>query len=179
MKKLIAFHGTGDSPEFMWFPWLKKEAQKLGYEVSIPQMPDQDMPMLSKWLPIALKEIYTEETIIVGHSAGAALILPLLESLKVKVSKAIMVAGYCEPINSVKGILPDSYDWNKIKSNVKELYFINSDNDPWKCDDKQGLKMFKHLGGTLILCHGQGHFGSMTFNKPLYEFPLLLKLITL
>jgi len=179
MKNLIALHGTADSPEFMWFPWLKKETEKLGFKVSIPQMPDADCPMLSKWLPAGLKERYSKETVIVGHSAGAALILPLLESLSVRVAKAIMIAGYCEPVNSITDILPESYDWEKIKSHAKEFYFINSDDDPWHCDDKQGLKMFKHLGGTLILCHGQGHFGSAKFNKPLYKFPLLLSLITL
>lgn len=177
MKNLIAFHGTGDTPEFMWFPWLKKETEKLGFSVSMPQMPDADNPQIDKWLPAALQQTYTEETVIVGHSAGAALILPLLESLNVKVAKAIMVAGYCEPVNAITGILKGSYDWEKIKSHVNELYIVNSDDDPWKCDDKQGLTMFKHLGGTLILCHNMGHFGSNTFKRPLYEFPLLLKLL--
>ena len=177
MKNLIGFHGTGDTPEFMWFPWLKKEAEANGFTVSMPQLPDADNPDVNKWLPAALEQNYTEETVIVGHSAGAALILPLLESLNVTIAKAIIVAGYCEPVNPVTGILKDTYDWEKMKQHVKEIYIINSDDDPWKCDDKQGLKLFQHLGGTLILCHNMGHFGSQTYKRPLYEFPLLLKLI--
>jgi hypothetical protein len=39
--------------------------------------------------------------------------------------------------------------------------------------------MFDHLGGTLIVRHGEGHMGSDSFNQPYKEFPLLEKLIVL
>ena len=65
----------------------------------------------------------------------------------------------------------------KIKSNVKDIIFINSDNDPWGCDDKEGYYMFENIGGTLIVRHGEGHMGSNDFNQPYKEFPLLEKLI--
>ena len=29
MKKIIVLHGTGESPESFWYPWLKKETEKL------------------------------------------------------------------------------------------------------------------------------------------------------
>lgn len=57
-----------------------------------------------------------------------------------------------------------------------EIIFINSDNDPWGCDDKQGRKMFDKLGGTLIIRH-DGHMGSEKFNQPYREFPLVVKLV--
>jgi len=37
--------------------------------------------------------------------------------------------------------------------------FINSVNDPWGCNDKQGRKMFDNLGGTLVV-NNDGHMGS-------------------
>ena len=57
------------------------------------------------------------------------------------------------------------------------MILINSDNDPWGCDDKAGKFIFDNLGGTLIIRHGEGHMGSNTFNQPYREFPLLLELI--
>lgn len=69
------------------------------------------------------------------------------------------------------------YDWERIKTHVRDVVFIHSDNDPWGCDDKKGREMFDHLGGTLIIRHGEGHMGSNKFNQPYREFPLLLKLI--
>lgn len=73
-------------------------------------------------------------------------------------------------------MIQDVYDWEKIKRNVRELYFINSVNDPWGCNDVEGRWMFDRLGGTLIINH-EGHMGSDTFKQPYKEFPLLLKLL--
>ncbi len=74
-------------------------------------------------------------------------------------------------------ILQKKYDWNKIRENVKDIIFINSDNDPWGCDDKEGYYMFKNIGGTLVIRHGEGHMGSDKFNQPYKEFPLLESLL--
>jgi len=73
--------------------------------------------------------------------------------------------------------LQKQYNWKKIKKNVKDIIFINSSNDPWGCDDKEGLFLFKHLGGTLIIREGEGHMGSDTFKQPYRTFPLLEKLL--
>lgn len=62
---------------------------------------------------------------------------------------------------------------------MKDLIFINSDNDPWGCNDKEGLYMWKHLGGTLILREGEGHMGSDSFHQPYIRFELLEKLLDL
>jgi hypothetical protein len=40
-------------------------------------------------------------------------------------------------------------------NNIKDIIFINSDNDPWGCDDKEGEYMHEHLGGQLIINHEQ------------------------
>ena len=92
---------------------------------------------------------------------------------------AILVAGYArqkEEFKNPEKILQNTYDWVKIKKNVNEIILINSDNDPWGCDDIEGRYMFDHLGGTLIIKH-EGHMGSDTFKQPYKEFPLLVKLI--
>ncbi len=56
------------------------------------------------------------------------------------------------------------------------IVVINSDNDPWKCDDKQGKIMADNTGGKLIVLH-EGHMGSLKFDQPYKEFPLLIDLI--
>jgi uncharacterized protein len=73
-------------------------------------------------------------------------------------------------------ILQSSYDWEKIKKNVGEIIFINSENDPWGCDDKEGAYMQKHLGGQLIV-NSEGHMGSEKFNQPYRTFPLLEEIL--
>jgi uncharacterized protein len=182
MKNAKLFHGTGCSPESYWFPYVKKNLQKLGYTVDVPQLPETDNPDLSKWLPVALNtSIYDSETIIVGHSAGGPLVLSVLENINVQISIAILIAGYARPKGKLKlkeKILQDQYDWEKIKHTVKELYFVNSDNDPWGCNDVEGRYMLDHLGGTLIIKQGEGHMGSDSYHQPYKEFPLLVKLLS-
>jgi len=131
-------------------------------------------------LPFVLKHgTYDNESVLVGHSAGCPLILSVLENLNVKIKGAVLVAGFIENLSKVdkEPILQKTYNWRKIKNNVENLFFINSDNDPWGCDDKAGRKMFDKLGGNLIIRHGEGHMGSDKFNQPYKKFPLLLKII--
>ena len=74
-------------------------------------------------------------------------------------------------------ILQKKYDWEKIKAHCQEFIFINSDNDPWGADDKQGKEMWEKLGGRLVLWQGEGHMGSMKYNQPYLEFPFLVSLV--
>jgi predicted alpha/beta hydrolase family esterase len=92
-----------------------------------------------------------------------------------------LVAGYSEQKGNDDNplILQKSYNWSKIKSNVKDIIFINSSDDPWGCDDQAGLVLFKNLGGTIIIREGEGHMGSDSFNQPYKTFPLLEKLLEL
>ncbi|MFA6389715.1 MAG: alpha/beta hydrolase [Patescibacteria group bacterium] len=179
MKNAIILHGTGDSPDKYWFPWLEKELKAWGFEVWLPALPNAEYPNLKEWLPYILEngEI-NGGTILIGHSAGAQIILSVLEYINVKIKKAILVSGYAKALRKDVNASKDSeeFNWEKIKEKAGEFIFINSDNDPWGCDDKQGKIMQEHLGGRLIIRH-DGHMGSTTYNQPYKEFPLLLELI--
>jgi hypothetical protein len=180
MKNANIFHGTGCNSHSYWFPYVKAELETRDYKVWVPDLPDTDLPDLKKWLPVALKGLYSPETVIIGHSAGGPLLLSILEHLDNPIRMAILVAGYARekgPRKVPELILQNEYDWGKIKKNVKKIFFINSDNDPWGCNDVEGRYMFDHLGGTQIIKHGEGHMGSDTYKQPYKEFPLLVKLI--
>ena len=179
MKNACIFHGSSSSPEHFWYPYVKRELEKRGYKTWVPQLPDTDNPDLKTQLPFVLNNYsYNNETVLIGHSAGCPLILSLLQNLEVKIKLAILVAGLTEPPDDKPApILQSEYDWKEISSNCNNFVFINSDNDPWGCDDKQGRKMFDHLGGELIIRHGEGHMGSESFNQPYKEFPLIVNLV--
>jgi len=180
MKNVVILHGTGETDQSYWFPYIKKELEKKGYSVSIPNLPNTDSPTLETQLPTVIKEHYDTDTILIGHSSGCALILSVLEHITVQVKQAILVAGFARPYGKDKHqdpILQETYNWEKIKTNCKELIFINSDNDPWGCNDVEGRYMLDHLGGKLIIMKGEGHMGSDTFKQPYKEFPFLLRLI--
>jgi uncharacterized protein len=107
---------------------------------------------------------YDGETVLIGHSGGAALLLAILERLDVVVPQAFLVAGYCtEPNTGDEPVLQDSYRWEAIRAHVRDIYFLNSVEDEFGCDVGQGRAMLDHLGGTLIV-RRDGHFTSETLS---------------
>lgn len=179
MKNAIIFHGTDDNPDLYWYRWLGKQLEQAGYEVEIPSNQDINKIAITDFLPKTLKRHkFNADTILVGHSAGGPLILSILEHIDVQIAKAVLVAGYSEhPDDQMEDpILQETYDWAKIKRNAKEFVFINSVNDPWSCDDKQGRIMFDQLGGTQVILN-DGHFGSVPKGQKYDTFPILKTLV--
>jgi predicted alpha/beta hydrolase family esterase len=178
--KAIIFHGTECKPEDFWYQWLKEKLEARGYTVELPYYSDMNRVPIAEYLPRILKaHSFDEETVLIGHSAGCPLILSILENIDATIAQAVLVAGFSEELPPETGddvILQPSYDWEKTKAHCQDFVFINSDNDPWGCDDKQGRKLFDKLGGTQIIRH-DGHFGSTSNNQPYKEFPLLERVI--
>ena len=175
-RKAIIFHGTGGNPEIVWYPWLRQRLTERGYAVEVPHYPGMNVEPIATFLPKVLAgHKFDEDTVLVGHSGGAAFLLALLEHIDATVAQAILVAGYStQPTTDEEPVLQDSYDWAAIKAHARDLYFINSIRDPYGCDAQQGRVMFEHLGGTQIV-RDDGHFGD--YDQPYPTFELLDKLI--
>jgi len=180
MRNAIILHAMEDSPNDHWYPWLKSQLEQKGYQVWCPQLPDTNNPKLTNWVPFIMSNgEFTSETVIIGHSAGASVILAILEELKIKINQTILVAGFSFYPGG-DGILKPSYDWEKIKSNVEEMIIINSDNDPYGHDDVKGrimLEMLNMDGSIQIIMKGQKHMCVDETDQKYKEFPLLLRLI--
>src|SRR3989344_4498015 len=56
MKRAIIVHCWEGYPKYCWYPQTKKELEKKGFQVEVPEMPETANPKLSGWLP-KLKEI--------------------------------------------------------------------------------------------------------------------------
>jgi hypothetical protein len=179
MKNAIILHGTGDTNDMYWFPYMKRALEQKGYDVWLPQLPNAEKPNLADWLPFVLKGgMFTKDTILIGHSAGSQLILSILEQIKTPIRQAVLVSGYAKPLRKTMSAEDvGEFEWNKIQGKYKEIIFINSDNDPWGCNDIQGRIMLDHCGGTLVIPKGEGHMGSTTHRQPYAEFPLLVRLL--
>lgn len=179
--KVIIFHGTDCEPDskFYWYSWLKQQLEASGHEVELPYYPDINHESIDTFLPKVLeRHTFTPDTVLVGHSAGSPLILSVLENLDTPVHLCVLVAGYSMrlPGESTDPVLQQTYNWQRIKQNGNEFVFINSVDDPWGCDDKQGRILFDNLGGTQII-RNEGHFGSESQNLPYIEFPLLRDIV--
>jgi len=181
VKTAILLHGHGGSDkDYFWFEDTKKYLESNGYEVWWPLLPHTNSPKLVETRDFVLQNMpaIDKSTIIIGHSSACPLILHILQFLKVKVNKVILVSGYyVAQSDGQNSMLPENFDWDEIKTKASEFVLINSDNDPWGCDDKQARPVAEKLNAKFILAKGQGHMGSETYNQPYREFPLLKSLV--
>ncbi len=174
------FHGTDGYPEENWFPWMKKELEKLGIKTTVPQFLEADKPSLVKWS--ASFEPYEKEigenTIILGHSLGATFLLRLLERIPGKIKAAFLVAVPIgvPPIKNWEGDQPfigHPFDWVKIKKHAEQFFVYQSDDDPY-VSIGNGETLAKNLGVLMNFIPHAGHFNAKAGYR---EFPELLEKI--
>ncbi|OGE86021.1 MAG: hypothetical protein A3J48_03240 [Candidatus Doudnabacteria bacterium RIFCSPHIGHO2_02_FULL_46_11] len=165
-NRVFIIHGYGGHPSDNWFPWLKTELEKLGYEVYVPAMPNTDTPQLAEWLSSLKALISTPDgnTYFVGHSLGCITILRYLESLgeNQKVGGAVLAAAFIDPIilKEVNHFVSEPLNAEKIKQSVvKGLVVVNSDNDPYM-PFEQAEKLKLLLNSRLIKVHNGAHLSA-------------------
>ena len=184
MKTAWLLHGTGGSnTDYFWFEDTKKYLESKDYEVWWPLLPQTEKPNLEEtrnYIEDGMP-LFNEDTIIIGHSSACPAILNLLQFVKVPIKQVILVAGFYQSLNndgySDLMLQGKEYDWESIKQVVRDIVLINSDNDPWGCDDKQARPVAKKLDAKFVFAEGQGHMGSGTYDQPYREFPLLKEVL--
>ena len=173
-------HGVYADPDANWFPWLKQELEKSGFEVIVPKFPTPLDQSLESWFRAFsnYENKINEETVLIGHSLGAAFILNYLERTNKKIKAAILVAGFHKLLGSKydeinKTFIDKDFDWNKIKNNCNKFFVFASDNDEY-IPLEIGKELAQNLGAELNIVHDGGHLNK----KDGYDnFPLLLETI--
>jgi hypothetical protein len=183
-KRVFIIYGWDGFPEECWFPWLKKELEKKGFEVSIPDMPNPEIPVIEDWVSAVEEAVGNadENTFFVGHSTGCQTIIRYLEGLpdKTKIGGVVFVAGWFKLTNledaEVEAIaepwLTRHIDFSKVKMKIKNSVAILSDNDTYNYV-KENSNIFKNkLGAKIVMEHNKGHIGNESGIK---ELPSALK----
>ena len=168
MKNAFIFHGTEGYPEENWFPWLKRELEKLDYQVYVPHFPSPpNIPArIAEWFDVLKKyeQYINEDTILIGHSLGGIFTLRLLERLEHPIKAAIFIGtpigvrpilNY-EKDNSFSGF---SFDWNVIIQKAKHFLVFQSNDDPFVCLSN-GEQLAKNLNVALHFVPNAGHFNA-------------------
>lgn len=162
MSNIFIIHGVEGHPGENWFPWLQRELEVLGHRVIVPQFPTPERQTLSDWLVVfeKYKEFLTPETVVVGHSLGAAFLLNIIEKYPVKA--AFFASGFAEKAGnhfdpSMATFSQKAFDWEKIKNNCKNFVIFHGDNDPYiklqKAHELAGI-----LGVEVNVIKNGGHF---------------------
>lgn len=168
-KRVFIIHGWDGYPEEGWFPWLKQEFEKNGFQVQVPAMPEPAEPKIGAWVSHLAKTVgdVDENTFFVGHSIGCQTILRYLESLPTdkKVGGVIFVAGWFTLMNletdEEKEIaqpwLETPIDFEKVKQRTRKFFAVFSDNDEVVPFNNKEL-FEQRLGAKTAVEHQKGHF---------------------
>lgn len=181
MKNAIIIHGTYGNPDENWFPWLKGELEKIGYHVDIPSFPTPDNQNFGSWMDVFSDygKKLNSDSIIIGHSLGAAFILAIIELLDYPVKAVFLVSGFLGLLGNDefdelnKDFVVRKFDWDKIKRNANGIYIYHSDNDPYVPLDK-AYDLAGNLGVEPNVIGGAGHFNE---KSGYIKFPQLLERI--
>ncbi len=176
-KRLVIVHGWTGLPEHGWYPWLKGEIEKKGWEASIPAMPNTHEPKLHEWLPALVQAIgkVDENTYLVGHSLGCITIIRFLETLESKesIGGAVFVAGYDNNLDAkeMESFFKAPINWEKAKRVCKQFVSIHSEDDPDVPIDNS-VRLKNNLNAKKIVVNGYRHF---TSNDGITSLPLVLQ----
>ncbi len=183
MKNALILHGldfykAGNQHLTNWFPWLKEELEKLGYDVWLPELPDAWEPDINKYWDFLKDFNFNNETIIVGHSAGGTAVFGILNKLPAnkKIKLAISVAGlYMDNNGRCKKLFSEKYDWMKIGKQAEKICIMWSEDDPYITrfhTDNLSAK----LGVEPIIFKDKKHF-DLGASEEFRKFPELLEMI--
>src|SRR5258706_2353330 len=188
MQRVFLIHGWKGSPTSDWFLWARKELEKHGYKVFVPEMPDSTFPKIGPWVTKIKETVGKPERndIFVGHSMGCQAILRYWESLPsdTKIKKVILIAGFEKmkiaffDVSAdrvyIKPWGKDPIDYPKIKKMADSWVCVFSDNDPGVPYHKNAEIFKSRLGAEIVLKKRMGHFSQ---EDGVTELPFLLELI--
>lgn len=182
MKNVLILHGTENTSQGNWFPWLKGELEKRDYAVWCPDLPKADHPDLKRYSNYIFGNndwYFDKNSIIVGHSSGGVAALKLLQQLPkgVIIDRCITAGAFINTHGweNIKGLFAEPFDFEVIKSHARNFIIFHSDDDPY-VPLEDGKMLSNALNGELIIMQGQGHFNLE--KGPQYKrFPELLEKI--
>jgi predicted alpha/beta hydrolase family esterase len=135
MANVLLIRETEIRENDTWYPWLKKELEKRGHILFVPETPE--IEDLNAWKSKAQEymKFLDQYSMVIGHGFGAKVALKILESKSRTIAATFLVAGCLDE---------EQYDFENIKLKSKEFFVYASDNDI-----KVALEKTEHLAEML------------------------------
>ncbi|HUX35733.1 MAG TPA: alpha/beta fold hydrolase [Candidatus Paceibacterota bacterium] len=132
----LILHGYTGSPRENKYPWIRKELEKRGYKVSIPELPNTNNPNEKEQVDYVLKNCKLDKnTVLFGHSLGAVVALKVLQKANKPIAKLVLGAAAIDPkFSKERRPYWDNFNWDfnfkKINSLVSDKVVISDINEP-------------------------------------------------
>lgn len=175
----IILHGCPPSQalitpiENRWMQWLAKELTKRGLKAVAPEMPSPWSPRYADWRREFEKFTVDENSVLIGHSCGAAFLVRWLLEAGIVVQKLILVAPAKIPETPDDSRL-DLYDFTLADNHprlAKEIVLFTSNDLPHYLES---LALYANaLKPRIVKLENKVHF--LFFQMGTKEFPELLE----
>ncbi|MDD3647015.1 MAG: alpha/beta fold hydrolase [Candidatus Dojkabacteria bacterium] len=172
-KKILLLHAWFATPDSHWYPWLRDELTKRGYEVAVPFLRDNEKPTLASWMRSALRNHKLDKnTLVIGHSLGAVLALRLVEQTRTKIAGLITVSGwdFWSLVPEHRTFFKNNIDHKRIIARTSKRTVIHADDDPY-FTEYTAREFAKRIKANCIILKKKGHF---TKDSGVIRFPELI-----
>lgn len=161
---VIIFHGHDGTQKNHWHPWLKENLESLGVSVISPDFPLEEKQNPQDWMKFfeSIKDMVNENTILVGHSLGTAMIFNVLASLEKPVFGIVLVGGFGkafgdDEVAKTCNAFVENLPWRKIRKNAGNIKIFASTNDP-EIPQEISIHLGKALQSPIQFIENAGHF---------------------
>lgn len=181
-KRAVILHGYRGKPFVNWYPWLGWKLRRYGYKTYLPWLPQSRHPDGRKWTKkiIGCMHRNLDNSLLIGHSAGAVQILNVLMALPPDqtVDTAVLVSLFRPKPqwSNLQNLVPDPFDFEHIKTKCRRFIFVHASNDPL-CPLEDAQYYAGQLNGELVVLPTGGHF-SILRSVRFWRFPELIKILT-
>lgn len=184
MKNLFIIHGyNGDTLE-TFGEYVKKESEKLGFEVYMPRFPIKQDATYNGWTEVMNKYLenglINENTVIVAHSLGTLFTPRYLADKDKKIGLYISIAGFLKDNSGREDIEKVVNEFKPTEEQIdisiklmNNKYAIYSDNDHLNPIEELA-KYAERLNATKKFIKGVGHMGRKSGVK---EIPEIIEII--
>ena len=155
-----------------WTGWLEQKLRESGLNAYAPDMPVPWEPDYEKWKKEIDKYEITTNSLLIGHSCGAAFLVRWLLSTSKKVRKLILVAPAKTSIQENRKKSFYNFDLPKEASKIAAeiVMFISNDHE----NMLESFELYKEaLSPKVVKLENKKHF--IPFQMNTNEFPELLK----
>lgn len=186
MKNAIILHGMPDKEEYLksphqttkhWIPWVREHLGINNIPVDVPELPEPYKPNYKAWKKVFEESYITEDTQLIGHSAGAGFLVRWLSENKVQVGRVVLVAPWLDTEKHLKEKFDNNtfFDFTidpDFPSRTESTTIFVSNDDEGYIHDSVALLQDVCPGIQIKKFKDKGHFTLDDMGTP--EFPELV-----
>ncbi len=175
----ILVHGWKGTPDYGWFPWLRRELEAVGYTTESLTLPNPLLPDRTEWVEVIKKAVHDPEVVLIGHSLGCPCILfALQEYAGDPIARVVLVSGFGRPFlfpHAAEWFGDAKIDFDLVRQRAKSWAVLHTRLDPIvPFREGEWLAKQLHVPMVEVESHPVGHLAPEDFA---FEIPEIFQAV--